>query len=132
MAGKLFAAWEKLYKLCDGIIFVLDSADQLRLCVAREELAMTLSHEDIEHRPVPILILANKKDLGKAIDCEGCTEVLRLNEIHKRRWRIYSSNAVTGEGLTEAISWFTGELKCIDRGPRANKAFSSTFTRKSQ
>ena len=111
MTGKLRAAWEKLYKRCDGIIFVLDSSDPLRLAVVKEELALTLSHEDLEHKPVPILFLANKMDLSEAVDCTSCTKALGLDDIRGRRWKIYSSNALTGEGLADAISWFTDEVK---------------------
>ena len=116
LTGKLREAWEKLYKTCDGIIFVLDSSDPLRLAVAKEELALTLCHEDLEQKPVPILFLSNKMDLSDAIGCDSCTKALGLSDIRDRRWRIYSSNALTGEGLTEAIGWFTGEVQnCMNR-----------------
>jgi len=116
LTGKLRGAWEKLYKRCDGIIFVLDSSDPLRFAVAKEEIVMTLSHEDIDHKPVPILFLANKMDLEEAVDCVSCMKALGLDEFNNRRWQIYSSNALTGEGLTEAMDWFTGEMKkCMSR-----------------
>jgi len=111
LTGKFCAAWEKLYKRCDGIIFVLDSSDRLRFAVAKEELALTLSHEDLEHKPVPVLLLANKMDLSEAVDCLSCTKALGLSNIKDRQWKIYASNALTGEGLIEAIGWFTGEVK---------------------
>ena len=118
MTGKHRDAWEKLYRRCDGVIFVLDSSDPLRFAVAKEELAMTLSNEDFDHKPVPvpILFLANKMDLSEAVDCMSCTKALGLDEFHDRRWQIYSSNALTGEGLTEAMDWFTDEMKkCMSR-----------------
>jgi len=111
LTGKLRAAWEKLYKKCDGIIFVLDSSDPLRLAVAREELALTLTHEDLESKPVPILFLANKMDVDEAIDCKACSEALGLSDIGDRHWKIFPSNGLTGEGLGDAIDWFTDELK---------------------
>ena len=111
MTGKLREAWEKFYRSCDGIVFVLDSSDTLRLAVVKEELALALSHVDLERKPVPILFLANKMDVSEAIDCMSCTETLELSNISDRRWQIYSSNALTGEGLTEAFGWFTGEVK---------------------
>jgi len=109
LTGKIRAPF--LYGRCDGIIFVLDSSEPLRLAVAREELEQALSHRDLERRPVPMLFLANKMDKGEAIDCESCTKALGLNEISDRRWKIYSSNALTGQGLTEAIGWLTSEVK---------------------
>lgn len=88
---------------------MLDSSDELRLAVVKEELALMMSHEDLE--PVPILFLANKKDLKGAIDCTSCTKALGLDDIYDRRWRIYPSNALTGDGVTDAIDWFAGEVK---------------------
>jgi len=111
LTGKLRALWERLYRRCDGIVFVLDSSDPLRLAVVRDELRLMLSHKDLERKPVPILFLANKKDLGEAVDCTSCTTALGLDDIHDRPWKIYSSNALSGEGLGDAIDWFTGEVK---------------------
>jgi len=109
LTGRIRAPF--LYERCDGIIFVLDSSEPLRLAVAREELELALSDTDLKRKPVPILFLANKMDKGEAIDCVSCTKALGLNEISDRRWKIYSSNALTGEGLTDAIGWLTGEVK---------------------
>ena len=100
---------------------MLDSSDPLRFAVAKEELAMTLSNEDFDHKPVPvpILFLANKVDLSglsRAVICTSCKKALGLDEFHDRRWQIYSSNALTGEGLTEAMDWFNDEMKkCMSR-----------------
>ena len=115
LTGKQRNTWEELYLRCDGIIFVLDSSDALRLAVVKEELALMLSHEDFKHKPVPILFLANKMDIG-AIDCTSFMNALGLSDICDRRWKIYSSNAVTGEGLADAIGWFASEIKnCTKR-----------------
>jgi len=110
LTGKHRAAWEALYRKCDGIIFVLDTTDKLRLAVVREELTLMLSREDLEM--VPIVFLANKVDAEGALDCtSSIIKALGLDDICDRRWRIYQSNAITGEGLTDAIDWFTGEIK---------------------
>lgn len=39
--------WEHYYKECQGIIFIIDSSDKLRLVVVKEELDMLLQHPDI-------------------------------------------------------------------------------------
>lgn len=39
--------WEHYYKDCQGIIFIIDSSDKLRLVVVKEELDMLLQHPDI-------------------------------------------------------------------------------------
>ena len=43
-----------------SIIFVLDSTDRLRMCVAKEELIQLLSHEEIKKTRAPVLFFANK------------------------------------------------------------------------
>lgn len=39
--------WEHYYKDCQGIIFIIDSSDKLRLVVSKEELDMLLQHPDV-------------------------------------------------------------------------------------
>jgi len=78
-----------------------------------------LSHEDLDG--VPMLFLANKMDVDEALDSAGCTKALDLDHIRRRRWKIYSSNAVTGEGLAEAVGWFTDELKTNSRPKPASR-----------
>lgn len=39
--------WEHYYKDCQGIIFLIDSSDKLRLVVVKEELDMLLQHPDV-------------------------------------------------------------------------------------
>lgn len=44
--------WETQYKTANGIIFVIDSTDKLRLAVARDELWMLLDHKDLMNKKV--------------------------------------------------------------------------------
>ena len=41
---------------CQGIVFVVDSSDKLRMVVAKDELDMLLQHPDIRSRKIPILL----------------------------------------------------------------------------
>lgn len=43
-----------------AIIFVIDSTDRIRVCVAKEELAQLLGHEEIRASRIPIVFFANK------------------------------------------------------------------------
>ena len=58
--GKYRGLWEENYSTVSGIIFVIDSADKLRIAVAKNELEMMLEHVNVKSRPVPILFFANK------------------------------------------------------------------------
>ena len=52
--------WEHYYTDVQAIIFVLDSTDRLRICVAKEELLQLLGHEEIKKTRAPLLFFANK------------------------------------------------------------------------
>jgi len=39
--------WEMHYKECQGIVFVIDSSDRVRLVIAKDELDTMLQHPDI-------------------------------------------------------------------------------------
>lgn len=43
-----------------AVIFVIDSTDKLRMCVAKDELHSLLRHADIRGRRAPVLFFANK------------------------------------------------------------------------
>ena len=42
--GRYRNLWEPYYKECQGIVFVVDSSDKLRMVVAKDELDMLLQH----------------------------------------------------------------------------------------
>ncbi len=102
--------WETYYQGVDGIIFVVDSSDKLRLCVARDELDTLLGHKDIAGAPsVPMLFFANKMDLPGAQDPSEVSMQLGLTQL-TRPWQIAASNALTGEGVNAGIDWLVQVL----------------------
>ena len=58
--GRYRSLWEHYYTDVEAVIFVLDSTDRLRMCVAKEELTQLLSHEEIKKTRAPILFFSNK------------------------------------------------------------------------
>ncbi|XP_015601576.1 ADP-ribosylation factor-like protein 6 [Cephus cinctus] len=105
--------WEHYYKDCQGIIFIIDSSDKLRLVVAKEELDMLLQHPDVAGRKIPILFLANKMDLPDSLTTVKLASGLGLDRIQNKPWHIRATNAVTGEGLQPAIEWLTDQIRDI-------------------
>ncbi|XP_012253467.1 ADP-ribosylation factor-like protein 6 isoform X2 [Athalia rosae] len=105
--------WEHYYKDCQGIIFLIDSSDKLRLVVAKEELDMLLQHPDITGRKIPILFLANKMDLPDSLTTVKLVAGLGLDRILDKPWHIRATNAVNGEGLQPAIEWLTDQIRDI-------------------
>lgn len=141
--GKYRKIWENFYADCNGVIFVIDSSDRMRIGVAKDELQTLLEHKDIKtpkgksNSLVPILFFANKQDLPKSLGPEEITELLKLNEIQGRSWTIVlvtfycffdstlsftylsqkptnsGSNALTGDGIEKGVKWISSELEKI-------------------
>ena len=72
--------WERYYEDCQGIVFVVDASDTMRMAVAKNELQLLVQHPLIRNKDddsggsggsdratIPILILANKSDLTTAL-----------------------------------------------------------------
>nr|XP_040579296.1 ADP-ribosylation factor-like protein 6 isoform X2 [Lepeophtheirus salmonis] len=109
--GRYRNLWEHYYKDCQGIVFVVDSSDKLRMIVAKDELDMLLQHPDIQSRKIPILFFANKMDMKESLSSVKVSQTLGLERILDKPWHICASNAITGEGLNEGVEWLTGQIK---------------------
>uniref|UniRef100_A0A8D9EZ05 ADP-ribosylation factor-like protein 6 n=1 Tax=Cacopsylla melanoneura TaxID=428564 RepID=A0A8D9EZ05_9HEMI len=105
--GKYRDLWEHYYRECEGIIFVIDSSDTLRIAVVRDELDTLLQHPDIVTRKIPILFFANKMDLRDSLSTFKIASILGLERIENKAWHICASNALTGDGLQEGSEWIT-------------------------
>eukprot|EP01102_Stenamoeba_stenopodia_P000181 TRINITY_DN10143_c0_g1_i1.p1 TRINITY_DN10143_c0_g1~~TRINITY_DN10143_c0_g1_i1.p1 ORF type:complete len:198 (+),score=48.78 TRINITY_DN10143_c0_g1_i1:42-596(+) len=100
--------WKNYYEVTEGIIWVVDSADRLRLEDCKNELHQLLQEERLYG--ASLLVFANKQDIGGALSCNEIAEVLELNNITKRHWAIFSCSAMTGHGLEEGIDWIVGDI----------------------
>lgn len=109
--GRYRNLWEHYYRDCHGVIFVIDSSDKLRLAVARDELDQLIGHPEIRDRRVPILFFANKMDSRDALSSVRCSSALELARLENKPWHICASNAMTGEGLDEGITWLTDQIR---------------------
>mmetsp|Transcript_452 Transcript_452/g.824 ORF Transcript_452/g.824 Transcript_452/m.824 type:complete len:159 (+) Transcript_452:161-637(+) len=85
--GRYRNLWEHYYKDAQGIIFVIDSTDKLRMVVAKDELDHLLKHGDVASR-VPILFFSNKMDLPTSLAPLECVQTLELDRIKDRTWHI--------------------------------------------
>ncbi|XP_071485766.1 uncharacterized protein [Diadema antillarum] len=100
---RLRALWRHYFVGTEGIIFVIDSADQMRFLDAREELFNMLRSSDILDG-TPLLILANKQDMAEAEPVQRLADTLDLRSITKNPWHIQPTSAITGEGLYEGMN----------------------------
>ena len=60
-------------------MYVVDSADDMRLEESSKELNELLKEEQLLN--VPCLVYANKQDIESAVDAEEITETLKLADI---------------------------------------------------
>lgn len=107
--GRYRVLWEQYYREAEAVIYVIDSADRLRLVVAKDELENMLKHPGLGKK-VPILFCANKKDLPTAMNPAEIAQALHLEELRDRPWQIVPSNALTGEGLEAGTDWLAEKI----------------------
>jgi len=112
--------WESMYAQCDAIVFAVDSTDQMRFAVVKDELDMMLRHPDVADRPdLPILFVANKAAAPDACGASALAGALRLHEHmgQDRPWRLASTDAVAAagqpadDGLNDAMEWLAESVK---------------------
>ncbi|XP_038139712.1 ADP-ribosylation factor-like protein 6 isoform X3 [Cyprinodon tularosa] len=108
--GRYRNLWEHYFKEGQAIIFVIDSADKLRMVVAKEELDNLLNHPDIKHRRIPILFFANKMDVRDALSSVKVSQLLCLENIKDKPWHICATDAIKGEGLQEGVDWLQDQI----------------------
>lgn len=111
--GRYRNLWEHYYKETHAIIFVVDSADTLRMAVAKDELDQLLKHQSIAAKRIPILFFANKMDDRNALSAIKCTQILGLEKLQEKPWHICASNALTGEGLNDGVEWLSDQLETL-------------------
>ena len=114
--GRYRSLWEEYYSDVQAIVFVVDTTDQIRICVAKDELDSLLAHPEMAS--APILLFANKMDLPAALSAVDCMGVLELGRITENPWHITESNAITGEGVDEGISWLAEHIRTARRGAK--------------
>jgi ADP-ribosylation factor-like protein 3 len=66
--------WQMYFDNVDGLIFVVDSMDDIRVNESNGELQALLAEDKLKN--VPFLIFANKQDLDMALPVD---EVIRIN-----------------------------------------------------
>mmetsp|Transcript_954 Transcript_954/g.586 ORF Transcript_954/g.586 Transcript_954/m.586 type:complete len:153 (+) Transcript_954:41-499(+) len=78
--------WPNYFDGTDGLVYVVDSSDQMRLEECQKELGLLLVNEQL--KTVPLLVFANKQDLQFALEAEEVMKTLKLADIGDRMWNI--------------------------------------------
>ena len=100
--------WRDYFDHTDALIYVIDSADEMRMEETGIELHQLLGEEKLKN--VPVLIFANKQDLISAHAPEEITDGLNLSCINDRPWSIQPCSTKSGDGLKEGMEWIVSVL----------------------
>jgi ADP-ribosylation factor protein 1 len=107
---KIRKLWRHYFSGCNGIIYVVDSSDIDRLELARDELHMLLSNDEL--RDATLLVYANKQDLPTALSPSEVSDKLGLISARStRNWFIQPACATTRAGLYEGLDWLSKSIK---------------------
>jgi ADP-ribosylation factor-like protein 2 len=90
------AYWRNYFEATDAIVWVVDSADVVRMAACRVELETVLNEERLAG--ASLLVLANKQDLAGALDAGAIASLLGLDTDaigRKRHWLVVPCSAVT-------------------------------------
>ncbi|KAJ5645153.1 ADP-ribosylation factor [Penicillium longicatenatum] len=100
--------WRIFYQDTKAIIFVVDSDNHDRINEVRVELQRLLNEDAL--RDALLLIMANKQDLGTAMNAAEVTDKLGLHSL-RHNWYIQSTCATSGDGIYEGLEWLANSLR---------------------
>jgi ADP-ribosylation factor-like protein 2 len=101
--------WRNYFEQTDGLVWVIDSADERRLLDCKKELHALLGQEKLAG--ASLLVFANKQDLQGALSHAEIANLLELDDICQRRhWKIQACSAVTGAGLVDGVDWLVKDI----------------------
>lgn len=97
--------WARYARGCGVIAFAIDTQDPKSLPIAKKELHQLL--EDRELQKVPLLILANKIDLGPKVSEQELIKGLNLDYILDNPWLVIPISAKYGTNVDQALEFLT-------------------------
>lgn len=83
--------WRNYFEQTDGVVWVVDSSDKLRLQDCKNELHNLLKQDKLAGST--LLVLCNKQDIEGALSPKQIREVLELDNIKTRHWMIMPCSA---------------------------------------
>eukprot|EP00461_Guttulinopsis_vulgaris_P001023 UN01023 len=96
--------WPRYVAGSDIIVLVIDTQHPFDLLIVKKELHQLLDNPLLKN--IPILILANKIDLGAKIETDQeIIESLNLDYLTENPWTIVRCSAKTGENVDKAIEF---------------------------
>ncbi|KAI9281590.1 ADP-ribosylation factor family-domain-containing protein [Sporodiniella umbellata] len=100
--------WRNYFEQTDALVWVVDSADRLRLNDCKKELQQLLQEERLAG--ATLLVFANKQDITGALSEKEIKDVLELEDIKSHHWAILACSAVTGCNLLKGMDWVVNDV----------------------
>uniref|UniRef100_A0A2C9JDQ7 ADP-ribosylation factor-like protein 1 n=1 Tax=Biomphalaria glabrata TaxID=6526 RepID=A0A2C9JDQ7_BIOGL len=100
--------WRCYYSNTDAIIYVVDSMDRDRIGISKQELVSMLEEDELKKSV--LVVFANKQDIEGAMTVTEVANSLGLPALKNRKYQIFKTSAIKGEGLDEAMEWLTNTL----------------------
>jgi len=108
--------WKDYFPAVNGVVFMIDAADQMRLNESKEELDSLLMDDQIAN--VPVLILGNKIDVPTAISEENLKGIFKLRCTGKgkvpldslnggRPIELFMCSVLKKQGYGEGFRWLS-------------------------
>ena len=98
------------YAQTEAVVFVIDCHDKERYREAVDELLDDVVKAD-ELTGIPILVLANKKDMASVMSREEIVgDLMTKSGLTGRKWEVFSVSGLNGDGLRDGLDWLTGVL----------------------
>ena len=113
---KLRSLWRHYIQNTQGLLFVVDSSDVERISEARQELLSVLESPEMER--VPVVVIANKQDLPRALKSHELAEKLSLLQHKANPWHVQEACATNGEGIYEAMHRLSDMVKEFEKSTR--------------
>jgi len=101
--------WSRYTRGCDVIIFVVDTQTPQDLPLAKKELHRLLEEPALAH--LPLLVLANKIDLGPKFTQKELITGLNLDYIVDNPWLIIPVSAKEGTHVDQALEFLLKQAK---------------------
>lgn len=106
--SSLRAYWRNYFESTDGLIWVVDSADSLRLSDCKKSLHALLQEERLLGST--LLIFANKQDIPGSLSSQQIEQILELGSLKNRHYKIIGCSGYSGENLLQGIDWLIDDV----------------------
>ena len=104
--------WRHHFTGTQGVVFVVDAADQDRLTDAKAEFEKVVTDEQLANAAV--LILANKQDTPNATPPAELERIFNVKEVCRdRKWHVQPTTLTSGDGVEEAFAWLADNMVAL-------------------